>query len=86
MNSAALGSVILNLLEIFTWLIIGRCLLSFFPALNWMQQPWQTLHLLTEPIMGPFRRLIPPFGGMDFSPFILLLVLNLLRSLLRSLF
>lgn len=37
---------------------------------------------LTEPLLQPIRNLIPPQGGMDFSPLILLIGLALLRSLL----
>jgi len=37
---------------------------------------------LTEPLLGPIRRLIPPISGLDLSPMILLLGLQLLRRLL----
>jgi YggT family protein len=37
---------------------------------------------LTEPILGPIRRVLPDFGGIDFSPMLLLLALRFLRGLL----
>jgi len=37
---------------------------------------------LTEPILGPIRRILPDFGGIDFSPMLLLLGLRFLRGLL----
>jgi YggT family protein len=37
---------------------------------------------LTEPLLGPIRRLVPPISGLDLSPMILLLGLQLLRRLL----
>lgn len=40
------------------------------------------LYSLTEPIMAPARRLIPPFGGIDFSPILVLVFLNLTRILI----
>lgn len=40
---------------------------------------------VTEPLLAPIRRLLPSMGGLDFSPFILLLGLNFLRGLLINL-
>jgi YggT family protein len=40
---------------------------------------------ITEPVMGPFRRIIPPLGGMDFSPIVLFLVLQVVESLVFQL-
>lgn len=40
------------------------------------------LYQLSEPILGPARRLLPPIGGLDLSPMIALLALQLLRMLL----
>lgn len=39
----------------------------------------------TEPLLDPIRRILPPMGGIDFSPLILLLLLGLLRSVLIGL-
>lgn len=41
------------------------------------------LHQLTEPVMRPFRNLIPPIGGLDLSPILVFLVLNVLQILLN---
>lgn len=37
---------------------------------------------LTEPVLGPIRRLLPSTGGIDISPMVLLLVLRLVRRLI----
>jgi YggT family protein len=37
---------------------------------------------LTEPLLGPIRKVLPDFGGIDFSPMLLLLGLRFLRGLL----
>ena len=37
---------------------------------------------VTEPIMAPFRKLLPPMSGVDFSPMILFLVISLVRSII----
>ena len=52
------------------WLIIARIVLSFLPMImkiDTYHPVVRFIHEITEPIMAPFRRLIPPLGGMDFS-------------------
>ena len=39
------------------------------------------VHLLTEPALDPIRRVLPPMGGFDFSPMVLLIGLQLLKDL-----
>ena len=39
------------------------------------------VHDLTEPALGPIRRVLPAVGGLDFSPMVLLLILRTLRDL-----
>jgi YggT family protein len=41
---------------------------------------------LFEPVFYQIRRIIPPFGGMDFSPIILILLLNFVKELLFTYF
>jgi YggT family protein len=40
---------------------------------------------LTEPVLAPIRRILPDFGGLDFSAMVLLLALQLLKRLLAGL-
>ena len=40
------------------------------------------LRTLTEPVLDPIRRMLPPMGGLDFSPFVLLVALQFIRGLL----
>jgi len=41
------------------------------------------LYQITEPVMAPFRKLIPPLGGLDLSPILVFLSINVLEVLLR---
>ncbi len=41
------------------------------------------LYQLTAPVMAPFRRLLPPMGGLDLSPILLFIAINVLQILLR---
>lgn len=43
------------------------------------------VHQIIEPIMKPFRRLLPPMGGIDFSPIIAFLALNVVKILFSGL-
>jgi YggT family protein len=38
------------------------------------------LYDVTEPVMAPFRRLIPPIGGMDLSPILIFILLSVVQS------
>jgi YggT family protein len=37
--------------------------------------------MLTEPFLAPIRKLLPPMGGLDFSPLILLFLLRFIRGM-----
>lgn len=60
--------------------IIGRILMSFIDQTGQMRAT-QILHEITEPILGPLRRIIPSVGVFDFSPMIALLLLQMLQRL-----
>ncbi len=79
---------VLFFLEILYWLIIARVIVSFLPLQN-IKDPWrQILRFLfdvTEPILSPIRNLLPRSRmGLDFSPFIAILLLILIRQLILS--
>ncbi len=66
--------------------IVIRILMSWIPNLDRSNAVVQLLSSITDPILEPARRLIPPMGGLDFSPILVLFLLNLLESvLLRAL-
>ncbi len=69
---------------ILSLLIFVRVLLSWVQV-NPYNPLVRLLYNLTDPILAPFQRIIPPAGGMDFSPLVALIVIDLLRRLLLSL-
>lgn len=77
-----LAFVINNLFQIYFWLILVRCLLSFVQTLDWSKQPYSALRDVTDLYLDIFRKLIPPFSGIDFSPVIAVIVLQILNYLL----
>lgn len=40
------------------------------------------VYALTEPVLAPIRKVLPPFGGLDLSPLLLLIALQILKGLL----
>lgn len=68
-------------LNIYFWSMIVSIIASFIapysahPALSLIRQ-------LTEPLMGPFRRLLPSMGGLDLSPIFVFLALQIIRTVL----
>ena len=88
-----LATTLSTFLQIYVALMIIRVLLSWFPNINWYDPPFSILSQLTDPYLNLFRSIIPPLGGIDFSPMIAFFVLqfgstillNLLGSLQTSL-
>lgn len=75
-------SIICALLQVYFLVLIGRIILSWFPV-----QPGTTmasiasiLFELTEPVLGPLRRVIPPLGMFDLSPLVAFLGIQILQG------
>ncbi|WP_448561638.1 YggT family protein [Trichothermofontia sp.] len=69
-------------LQFYLVLLIIRILLSWFPNVNWYNPPFSILSQLTDPYLNLFRSLIPPLGGLDFSPMLAIFLLSMLSNLL----
>lgn len=67
--------------SVFIWLVIARCLLSFISH-NPYHPIIRFVYDVTEPVMAPFRGILPPIGGLDLSPIALLFALELVRWVL----
>lgn len=75
-------SLICALLQIYFLVLIGRIILSWFPV-----QPGTTMasisglfYELTEPVLGPLRRVIPPLGMFDLSPLVAFLGIQIIQG------
>ena len=76
--------IIDNLFYFYYLLIILVIFLTWIPTINWGQQPLRFIREITEPYLFFFRRFIPPLGGLDLSPIVALIVLELLRNVFVS--
>ena len=73
------------LLQALTWLILIRVLITWIPNLDPFNPIVRLLRQATDPTLEPARRIIPPIGGMDISPIVVILILQGLQMLLRRL-
>ena len=81
--------LILTILDIYFWIILAMVIMSWLIGFNvingsnpYVRQISYALHRLTEPLLGPIRRMLPDLGGIDISPIVLLLALQFLRYLI----
>ncbi len=75
-----LFNTIVTFINIYTALLFIRILLSWFPNINWLDPPFSILSQLTDPYLNVFGSIIPPLGGLDFSPILALLLLQVVQS------
>ena len=66
--------------QILIWILVARCLLSFLPNINWFSQPFRALKDITDPLLAPFQKIIPPIGGWHLSPIAAFFALQLLAT------
>lgn len=89
MLAIILADTIQTVFRIFFWLIFARAVLSWVqPAggSKFISDLQHILYVLTEPIIAPIRNLLPTSGmGIDFSPFIAMILLNLLQGVVVQL-
>lgn len=70
-----------QLFQLIYIILVLRILLTWFPNVDWWKQPFKFMHDFSEPFFAPFRKIIPPFGGLDISPIVAFLVLQLVFDL-----
>lgn len=81
--------IIQFLLRIITWIIIIQAVLSWLVAFNvintyndFVRQFLYALSRMTEPMYRPIRRIMPDFGALDFSPLVVLLLVQIVSGII----
>ena len=81
---------VLIILDVIWWLIIASVIASWliaFGVVNTRNQAVYTiisfLNRANEPLFRPIRRVIPPLGGLDLSPMIVLLIIYIIQRELQ---
>ena len=71
-----IASIVNLLFEIYGWFLIVRIFLTWIPSINWYKNPWSTMAAAADIFLDPFKRIIPPVGGLDFSPIVAMIFLR----------
>ncbi len=72
--------LLIRLIDLYSLIIVAVVVVS------WINVPRdhpavRLLHRLTEPVLAPIRKILPPMSGMDFSPLVVLIGLRVLARL-----
>ena len=73
--------LIASLIDLYSFVVLAAVIMSWLPV-NRRNPLVMMVFRLTEPALAPIRRALPSMGGLDFSPMVLLLGLQLLKQLL----
>jgi YggT family protein len=67
---------------------ILQLVLLIYVITTWVLPPYQSFRValanIFEPVLAPLRRLIPPMGGIDFSVFVLFIIIYIISNILVS--
>lgn len=87
----SLFQILMLILDVVWFFIIAHVIMSWlisFQILNVRQQfvgqIWYGLNRLLEPIYSPIRRILPPMGGLDLAPLVVLIGVYALRIILAN--
>ncbi len=78
-GTTAASQVVCLVFTLFTIAIFLRAILSWF-NMDPRSPLIQILEMVTEPIMEPVRRIMPRLGAIDFSPLVVILLINMVIS------
>ena len=88
----ALFGIVDMILQLMAWVIIIQAVLSWLVAFNvintqsnFVSTLLNGLDRVTAPLYRPIRRLLPDFGGIDFSPIVLILAIQVVRKRVEGL-
>ena len=91
------GAPLPGIVQLLVWSVLGLAgmlvNLYFFALLAMIILSWVApgshnpavalIYQITEPVMGPIRQLLPPLGGLDLSPILLFIIINIVQIALR---
>ena len=82
---AEIFAVLGQTLSIYSFILIIRVLLTWFPGIDWSNGVLSAMCSITDPYLNIFRGVIPPIGGFDISSILAFLLLNVLQNVLTNL-
>lgn len=83
----AVLEIILLILDLYWWIVLAMIIMSWlisFNVINTRNQfvagLWRIVNQITDPILKPIRRIIPPLGGLDLSPIVVFVIIFFLQG------
>ncbi len=71
-----------KIIQLYSYVLLMRVLCSWLPPESKQNQLYYYLLKITEPVLKPFREVIPTMRGFDFSPVIVFLILQFIADFL----
>ncbi len=91
LGQSIIAQFLIPVISIIIFLIFISVIMSWLVGFNiinlrnpMVRQIYDMLERVTQPILEPIRRMIPPFGGLDFSPIVALLGLSWIQNYLLA--
>lgn len=88
-----IGEILILALNIYVFIIIAQVVISWLIAFGVLNtgnpqavRLVEGLNKLTEPVMGPVRRYVPPIGGIDITPIIVIFAIMILQRVIEIVF
>ena len=85
-----IAALLIQVLEIYKWMLIAAVIVSWLTAFNvinvhnnFVRSLLRVLLALTEPVLAPIRRMLPPMGGLDLSPIVVFVLIWFLQYTIR---
>ncbi len=82
---------LMMVLTLVIWIVVIQAILSWLVAFNvintssdFVRSFLMALDRMTAPIYRPIRKVLPDFGGLDFSPLVVLLLIKAIQIVIRS--
>ena len=87
----ALLATISMVLTLVWWVFLIMIIMSWLISFNvintrneFVACVWRVVNAITEPILRPIRRIVPPMGGLDLSPIIVFVIIYFLQSFIGN--
>ena len=74
--------LVIAAVRIYMLVIFVRAMFSWLPPRHRQNELYAFVFAITEPVIRPVRKILPPMGGMDFSPLAVLVLLQVLSHVL----
>ena len=83
--SAEVIRMLVTIIQLYLYVVLARIILSWIPNFNRSHPIGRFIYQVTDPVLEPVRRALPPLGMVDISPIIVFFGLRILQFLLLRL-